>query len=65
MKTAAYYDQSDVERLTAVIARSPIVVAACFDGAKRLPDGFDQVDIAILDWIAAEGRRAGHTYLRM
>jgi hypothetical protein len=26
--------------------------------APRLPAGFDEVDIAILEWIAAEGRRA-------
>jgi len=42
--------------LTAVIARSPIVLAA---PASRLPAGFEAVDIAILEWIAAEGRRIG------
>jgi hypothetical protein len=49
-----------------VIARSQIVVA---DPAlrerlpQRLPSGFDEVDVAVLDWIAAEGRRAGRRYL--
>ena len=48
----------DVGTLTAVIARSPIVVQpGCSDG-RRLPSGFDDVDIAVLEWIAAEARRA-------
>jgi len=57
-------DQDDVtlETLVAAIARSQIVVAGL---AKRLPDGFDDVDAAILDWIAAEGHRLGHRFLRM
>jgi len=29
----------------------------------RLPAGFDDVDIAVLDWIAAEGRRLGRSLL--
>jgi hypothetical protein len=52
---------ADLETLAMVIARSQIVVA---DPARRpLPLGFDEVDAAILDWIAAEGRRAGPRYL--
>ena len=51
-----------LEMLVATIAHSPIVVAGA---AKRLPDGFDDVDIAILDWIAVEGHRLGHSFLRM
>ena len=47
----------DVETLAAVIAHSQIVVAA---QGKRLPAGFDEVDIAILDWIVAETRYAGY-----
>lgn len=31
---------------------------------KRLPAGFDEVEIAVLDWIAAEGRRAGRSIVR-
>jgi|HubBroStandDraft_6_1064221.scaffolds.fasta_scaffold824484_2 hypothetical protein len=56
-----HYD-ADLETLATVIARSQIVVA---DPAlrPRLPLGFDEVDVAILDWIAAEGRRAGRRYL--
>ena len=32
--------------------------------SKRLPAGFDEVEIAVLDWIAAEGRRAGRSIVR-
>jgi hypothetical protein len=53
---------ADLETLAMVIARSQIIVA---DPALRqlLPAGFDEVDAAILDWIAAEGRRVGPRYL--
>jgi hypothetical protein len=55
--------RATLKRLVAAIARSPIVVAR---GPKpRLPAGFDEVDIAILEWIAAEGRAAGHRFARM
>lgn len=51
-----------VATLVAVIADSPIVVAADSTGTapsqRDVPAGFDAIDIAILDWIAAEGRRA-------
>ncbi len=50
--------------LATVIAHSQIVVASP-ERALRLPAGFDAVDLAILDWIAAEGRRAGCSLLRM
>lgn len=48
---------TDVDTLAAVIAHSQIVVAA---PRRRLPAGFDEVDIAILDWIVAETRYAGY-----
>lgn len=51
-------DRPDLETLAAVIAHSQIVVAA--PGRRRLPAGFDEVDIAILDWIVAETRYAGY-----
>ncbi len=51
---------SDVETLAAVIAHSQIVVTA---PARRFLVGFDEVDIAILDWIVAEARNAGRSYL--
>ena len=40
--------------LMATIARSPIVVRR---PAVPLPAGFDEVDVAILNWIAAEARQ--------
>ena len=39
--------------LVAVIAHSPIGVRL---RARRLPGGFGEVDVAILDWIVAEAR---------
>lgn len=50
-------DRPDLDTLAAVIAHSQIVVAA---PSKRLPAGFDEVDLAILDWIIAETRYAGY-----
>ncbi|MFY9695783.1 MAG: hypothetical protein WA776_10310 [Xanthobacteraceae bacterium] len=55
---------TDLETLAAVIARSQIVVADR-TSSRWLPAGFDSVDVAILDWIAAEGRRAGRGLVRM
>jgi hypothetical protein len=37
------------------------VVAQPAKPAPHFPAGFDEVDISILDWIAAEGRRVGST----
>ena len=42
-----------VRKLTAAIARSPIIAAR---PVMRLPDHFESVDAAILEWIAAEAR---------
>jgi hypothetical protein len=46
-----------IERISAVIAHSQTVVAQPSRAVSSLPVGFDYADIAILDWIAAEGRR--------
>jgi hypothetical protein len=59
MKLSIRQDDVTLEMLVAAIAHSPIVMAR---PAKRLPDGFDDVDAAILDWIAAEGHRLGHSF---
>ncbi len=45
--------------LVAVIAHSQIVLRQPARRARALPAGFEAVDLAILEWIAAEGRRAG------
>jgi hypothetical protein len=44
----------DIATITSMIERSSIVVSAA---AERLPAGYEQVDVAILRWIATEGRR--------
>jgi hypothetical protein len=53
----------NVETLAVVIAHSQIVVEQPRRPAPRLPAGFDDVDLAVLDWIAAEGRRLGRGLL--
>lgn len=62
MKLSIDQGRVTLEMLAATIAHSPIVVAG---PAKRVPDGFDDVDVAILDWIAAEGRRLGRSFVWM
>lgn len=57
-------DFTDLGTLAAVIAHSQIVIALAADcpafcEQRPLPDGFGDVDIAVLEWIAAEGRRVG------
>ena len=59
-----------LDRIVAVIARSSIVVPGAYlaePGARlaALPDHYDRVDLAILDWLAAEGRRMGRNAARM
>jgi hypothetical protein len=49
MQEAMSPDRSDFDAPAAVIVAGPV---------SRLAAGFDDIDIAILDWIAAEGRRA-------
>jgi hypothetical protein len=65
MKVAVGTNHPDLDTLAAVIAHSQIVVAERAKPARHLPAGFDDVDIAILEWIAAEGRRAGRELARM
>jgi hypothetical protein len=48
----------DVSMIAALIGRSRIVVTRSAS-PQGLPAGFEDVDVAILDWIAAEGRRLG------
>ena len=55
-------DYSTIEALAAVIAHSQIVVAQPQRPMPSLPA--DDSDIAVLDWIAAEGRRLGRSILR-
>ena len=60
--------RADIETLKALIACSPIIVQRRLPKAALrpcLPAGFDLVDAAILEWIAAEGRRVSRGLVRM
>jgi hypothetical protein len=48
-------DYPTVEMLAAVIAHSQIVVSQPRRPMTSLPGGFAERDVAVLDWIAAEG----------
>jgi len=63
MKTGRNQVRPDPSVLSAVIAHSQIVVVLPAVAAQHLPAGYDDVDIAILEWIAAEGRRIRPNYL--
>lgn len=56
--------------IIAVIAHSQIVVAPAahyrpLADHPPLPPGFGEVDVAVLEWIAAEGRRVGRAIARL
>jgi hypothetical protein len=55
---------TEIETLALAIAHSPIIVAQAA-ACRYLPDSFEDVDVAILDWIAAEGRRVGRSLIRV
>jgi hypothetical protein len=65
MKLSMDLDLLTLQTLAEVIARSQIVVEHPADPAMRLPAGFDATDVAILDWIVAEGRRVGRGLVQM
>jgi hypothetical protein len=62
MKFSMDQDHLTVEMLIAVIARSPIVIAP---PAPRLPTGFGDIDLAILNWIATEARLSRRIFALM
>ena len=53
-----------IEMLAAVIVHSQIVVAQPHSPIAALPAGFEDLDIAVLDWIAVEGRPSRPQLLR-
>ncbi|MGB7102916.1 MAG: hypothetical protein WBD95_29690 [Xanthobacteraceae bacterium] len=65
MKLAMDYGLLTLETLIDVIRHSQIVVAHPAGPAESLPAGFDATDLAILDWIVAEGQRVGRGLVRM
>jgi hypothetical protein len=61
---------ADLAAIASAIARSQIIFRRIFARPMlrftrrfELPAGFEEVDIAILEWIAAEGRRSRCDYL--
>ncbi len=54
--------QLTLETLLAAIACSPIMIAR---PAPRLPAGFEDIDMAILNWIAAEARLSRRVFVLM
>jgi hypothetical protein len=50
----------DIATLAAMISLSQIVVPEPLQYLACFPAGYEEIDIAILEWIAAEGRRVGH-----
>jgi hypothetical protein len=52
---------ADLSTLTAVIAHSQIVVTLA--AAQRFPAGYDDRDVAILQWIAAESCHTKRSYV--
>jgi len=65
MKLSMDQDLFSLETLTDVIALSQIIVENAAARAVLLPTGFDATDVAILDWIVAEGRRVGRGLVQM
>ena len=56
MRSNGDYIDADLSPFTAAIAHSQILVT--MEAAQRFPVGFDDRDVAILQWIAAEGCQA-------
>jgi hypothetical protein len=54
MKSQMDQNLLSVETIGEVIARSPIIVSA---PVTLLPPGFEEADLAVLNWLAAEGAR--------
>jgi hypothetical protein len=61
MKSTKNYIRADLSTLTAMIAHSQIVVM--LGAARCLPAGFDERDIAILEWIKFEAAAFKRSYL--
>ena len=56
MRSSRNYISPDLSTLTVTIAHSQIIVTLA--ATQRFPAGFDDQDIAVLQWIAAEGHHA-------
>ncbi len=65
MKFSMDQDLLTLQTLAELIAHSQIIVEHPAGPSTRLPAGFDATDLAILDWIVAEGRRVGRGLVQM
>ena len=65
MQPAKIADRPGLDELIAMIARSQIVIGERPAARVALPAGFGDADLAVLTWIAAEGRRIGNRLARM
>jgi hypothetical protein len=61
MRSNRNYTGPDLLTLTAMIAHSQIAVTLA--ARQRFPGGFDDRDVAILEWIATEGHHAKQSRL--
>jgi hypothetical protein len=62
MRSNRNYTGPDLLTLTAMIAHSQIAVTLA--ARQRFPGGFDDRDVAILEWIATEGHHAKQSHLQ-
>jgi hypothetical protein len=62
MKCPMDHNPVSVETIAAAIAGSPIVV---MPPVTLLPAGFEEVDIAILNWLAGEAERMRRNFALM
>jgi hypothetical protein len=64
MKMLMGRELSLLETILALISRSTIAVAkpVVAEPIANLPAGFTAADVAVLNWITAEGRRIGRSY---
>jgi hypothetical protein len=62
MKCPMDQNPVSVETITATIAGSPIVV---LPPVTLLPSGFEEVDVAILNWLAGEARHMRRSFALM
>jgi hypothetical protein len=65
MTLLTHLDPVDLAALVAVIAHSQIVVPEAVRSGRSLPDDFDDVDVAMLNWIVADSRREGWRFRLM
>jgi hypothetical protein len=64
-RRSACHCEEAIETFAVPIALPQIVVAQARSPVSSLPGGFDDMDIGVLDWTAAEVRNVSCNFLRM